>query len=547
VDTIKDILRLNPQERNVIVGDYTFTFNNHNPVIRINFNFEHTLVVPGGRDAHNCISGVIPVLGGEEQTYLVRIDNHAQFIQSDMVVDYSFPNCINIRSCGFYNDYVKKLICVSPLLYPIYHEKENRTIECLTTFINTEEPRRKQLLQNIPSTFNHLNINNCFDKNSIIELYRHTKILINIHQTDHHHTCEELRVLPALMSGVIVISEESPLKEHIPYYKHIIWTKYENIIECVQNVQSNYDFYFSQIFQQGEVLTDILTNSEKNNKSILQEHLFAMNTEFYHVCFGQFNDTSLRTLHNAGFFSCCSVLLHLIVHYINTYKRLPMFVDTTPTLDWYKPDEENQRDIFPDYFVCNTDLQIEYTRDIDYTEHDQFKEFNKVDFEPLFLIVRKFFNPSDEIQRIIRELEVKYDIDYENTCVLFLRGNDKATECTIPETTFYREAANRLLGENPSLRFMIQSDETEFLETMSAEYPVSFYCKDEIRHIAKSSTTVDIVFKHMNYEFSKKFLAIMFIMSKCKHVVCNYGNCSIWIALFRGHIENVIEYVAQKP
>jgi hypothetical protein len=212
------------------------------------------------------------------------------------------------------------------------------------------------------------------------------------------------------------------------------------------------------------------------------------------------------------------------------------------TFDWYKPEGQNGRDIFPDYFSPDNTLQIEYTRDINYTENDQFKNFELLDLEKLFPLIQKYFQPSDEIKGIMREIETKYAIDYENTCVLFLRGNDKSTECTIPEYDFYRTAANDIREKNPNIRFMVQSDETEFIETMTNELSNSFVCRDEIRHINKSVTTVDMVFKHLNYEFSKKFLAITIIMSKCKHVVCNYGNCSIWLTLFRGNVENLVEY-----
>ena len=30
-------------------------------------------------------------------------------------------------------------------------------------------------------------------------------------------------------------------------------------------------------------------------------------------------------------------------------------------------------------------------------------------------------------------------------------------------------------------------------------------------------------------------------MSKCKYVVCNTGNCSIWIVFFRNNTDNIIQ------
>jgi hypothetical protein len=58
-----------------------------------------------------------------------------------------------------------------------------------------------------------------------------------------YSTLEELRVLPALMTGILVISEDSPYKEHIPFSKHIIWSSYDDIVDTVNNVLENYDFF----------------------------------------------------------------------------------------------------------------------------------------------------------------------------------------------------------------------------------------------------------------------------------------------------------------
>jgi hypothetical protein len=66
-------------------------------------------------------------------------------------------------------------------------------------------------------------------------------------------------------------------------------------------------------------------------------------------------------------------------------------------------------------------------------------------------------------------------------------------------------------------------------------------CKNEIRTINKSNTTVDIVFKHLNNQYSKYYLAITIIMSKCKYIICGSGNCSIWIIFYRENANNVYQ------
>jgi hypothetical protein len=94
--------------------------------------------------------------------------------------------------------------------------------------------------------------------------------------------------------------------------------------------------------------------------------------------------------------------------------------------------------------------------------------------------------------------------------------------------------ARRIEQQTPGIRFLVQSDETEFIELMTRAFPTSFVCKDEIRHIKKQNSTVDVLYSELNAEFSKWYLAITILMSKTRTVICGDGNCSLWIALYRG-------------
>lgn len=149
-----------------------------------------------------------------------------------------------------------------------------------------------------------------------------------------------------------------------------------------------------------------------------------------------------------------------------------------------------------------------------------------------FSCCSKYFTPSLIITTIIESLEQKYAIEYENTCVLFYRGNDKNTETKICEYADYVKNANAILQENPECTFLIQSDETEFFDYFKTSYPTnSFHFTGE----------VDLIQKNQNHYYSKNYLAITIIISKCKYIICGSGNCSIWIMLYRGHTQNVYQ------
>jgi hypothetical protein len=55
----------------------------------------------------------------------------------------------------------------------------------------------------------------------------------------------------------------------------------------------------------------------------------------------------------------------------------------------------------------------------------------------------------------------------------------------------------------------------------------------------RCDNTVDILNKTNIDTYSQYYLAITMIMAKCKFVLCANGNCSLWIALFRGNSDNI--------
>ena len=124
---------------------------------------------------------------------------------------------------------------------------------------------------------------------------------------------------------------------------------------------------------------------------------------------------------------------------------------------------------------------------------------------------------------------------------MFYRGNDKITEIALPSFEEYISKANEILKKEPNIKFLIQSDETDFLDRMRSEFPNNVIFYDEIRHMPKQNSTVDYIYKDLNYSYSLKYLAITLIMSKCKYIICNSGNCSIWIILFRNNTDNVTQ------
>ncbi len=220
-------------------------------VQQVCLQIEHTLVKPGGRGVQSAEHGVIPIpndLMG--RTYLVRLAHLEKLQAADLIIEYSRSNIQNIKTSQQFPTLLKKMVHISPSLYPLVSANQSstkRTITCATLFRNMHEPRRKLffeglLAQKIPVQ----NVNNVFDH--IENTYAQIKVLLNIRQTDHHDTLEELRVLPALRCGVIVISEDVPLRKECRYSDFVIWGKLEDLPALTQEVLDNYESYYQKIF-----------------------------------------------------------------------------------------------------------------------------------------------------------------------------------------------------------------------------------------------------------------------------------------------------------
>jgi hypothetical protein len=110
----------------------------------------------------------------------------------------------------------------------------------------------------------------------------------------------------------------------------------------------------------------------------------------------------------------------------------------------------------------------------------------------------------------------------------------------------FLEKCAEVKSNNPNIRFLVQTDETDFLEKFISVYSDSIYF-NEIPHINKCNTAVhNVIDRKTLPEFGAKFLAATICVSKCEHLVTHSGNCGLWAVLYRGNTENVYQYLTDK-
>lgn len=247
--------------RNFILTEIKNSFNNvSSPIsvnfacnlkkdINIDFQYEHTIILEGNQ-------------------YICKIHNYDYLNTMDYVLEYSNANIEHSKRCNISPEYLNKLIYFPPLIYELSDDGE-RTKNIIT--IHNSNQRRHHIHNQIEMDYFHNIVGyNVFDKNKIKSVLDNYKILVNIHQLDIHHTLEELRVLPSLLTGILIISEEVPYKEVIPYSKHIIWSTYDNLPNKINEVLLNYDEYREKYLNGlNETITNMKNDLNKNKIKII--------------------------------------------------------------------------------------------------------------------------------------------------------------------------------------------------------------------------------------------------------------------------------------
>lgn len=254
--------------------------------------------------------------------------------------------------------------------------------------------------------------------------------------------------------------------------------------------------------------------------------------------------TILKCSHNAGFFSCTTLALIAVMKYFNEHKYLPDVFDRSEQFAFYK--NELTDNIVPRLFQ-ELSFTIHHTRELVITNEPgevSFGDYSKFRFDDTRDFVGRYFTPSQEVLDIVDLYMNKYQLDISNTCAIFYRGNDKKRECELTPYSDFINKAKEILNENPDIQFLVQPDETEFLEEFTREFPGRCIFFEETPHMRKKDSAIFYELPpaektpHAQY-----FLAAVIVLSMCKHVITHSGNGSMWLALYRGNMNNVHQFM----
>jgi hypothetical protein len=248
---------------------------------------------------------------------------------------------------------------------------------------------------------------------------------------------------------------------------------------------------------------------------------------------------------DSGFFSNCNIILTNIIDYFNINKKLPKEIITYKLFNIYKS-KQNQ-DIYKEIFDLSTnsftyEKKIKFNNEGFENQFSDYKLLNLNDIQPFF---QKYFKPTSIILNIVDFLLNKYNIDLNNEiCGVFYRGNDKVKETQKPPYSEFILKAKELMKKNNKLKFVVQTDELEFLNVFLTEFPNSIYF-EEVPAICSSNNTN--CGQQLKNEYKVKhtidFLSIIYIFSKLKYLITTSGNCEMFITFYRNNINNSFQYL----
>jgi len=229
---------------------------------------EHTLTLQGP-------TSKIPYIYDSRTFYGVHIPYRA-IHNNCIVIEYSQPNVEHVVRSGFHEKIAKKLVYVPPYFYSrLNKDNLNRSNILLTTFGDASAAggRRINFLERMRAKGLQIENRNSLAYSQLMDVMDDTKILINMHQSHDRNTFEELRVLPAIMRKVVVISEISPLMEVIPYRDFVIWSTLDDMAQVINHTLVNYEQIYNRLHRNPSMFDKILEKMNQDTVKILTEKI----------------------------------------------------------------------------------------------------------------------------------------------------------------------------------------------------------------------------------------------------------------------------------
>ena len=197
-------------------------------------------------------------LNVEQMSMTSYFENVKQLDKYFNIIDYSEENIPFLESYfenvylipPFYNDLE---INVNSQNINLNQNQNQKDINIISLANNVY---RNNFLKKINSKFNIKCIDNIFGETRD-NLFKRTKIYINIHSSENHKTMELIRIINLLKNKVIVLSQSTISPDLFKVSKSIIlFHNMEQLEYLLQDILNNYNSYYEYMFNQNFINYD---------------------------------------------------------------------------------------------------------------------------------------------------------------------------------------------------------------------------------------------------------------------------------------------------
>lgn len=200
------------------------------------------------------------------QHYLARLLGPRRgYEAASRIIDYSKANIEHIQNSNLSYLYEGKAFYIAPLLGNENNAAGPKNPPSVKTMFGSPNlGRRSQLIRNLRDA--NLEPQNILNYDDYSQAFEDCAILANYRQFSHFRTVEELRILPALLNRVVVVSESSPYQESIPYRKFVRFAGPDSFLKEISKVFSNYESAWEELFGQDSGFSDVVNQLHKDNE-----------------------------------------------------------------------------------------------------------------------------------------------------------------------------------------------------------------------------------------------------------------------------------------
>lgn len=179
------------------------------------------------------------------------------------------------------------------------------------------------------------------------------------------------------------------------------------------------------------------------------------------------------------------------------------------------------------------------------TRVDPHRRYALSGLEKLSPFIQHWFTPSSEVQILSKLFESKYHLVSNKTIAVVYRGTDKHTEVQLSSVHNYIKLTRQLLAKYSDHRVLIQTDQLQVRDLFLSEFGERCFSFQEMPVSAGNSAVhslSEVELGMSKLEFSKTFLAVSLLLSKCHLLVNHTGNTGLWLCLYRGSTKNMYQF-----